>query len=292
MLIDYNNVLFRSLFTHSNFYYNGIYTGGLFGVLNQLLSCSHVCNVDAIMVVQDAKPYIRSTYYEDYKNNRTPVKKDIKEKYIESSKLLDEFFDLIGVPIIKITGYEADDLMAMSVIGKIADEIIALSNDSDLYQLFKFKTPFYLYRGKDGIFDKTRLESTFKVKGIHNKWAEILAYSGGHNNLVGIRGVGIKTAIKILFEGKTIPLTRREKALIARNIYLTKLPIGYENNKIPWKEIYKFVRIMRDGVKNIDGVEKINVLKFFKQHGFDAFVGETDKLISFNRILKSEYGVN
>ena len=118
LLIDFNNTLIRSLSVNKYLSYDGMYTGGIYGVLMQLTSILNKYHPDKILNCTDAKPYLREELYPGFKGDRKKKTYDEEDGFDfyealghNTSSTLD-FFKMLGIPTWKIQGLEADDLIA------------------------------------------------------------------------------------------------------------------------------------------------------------------------------------
>lgn len=202
VLVDFNNLMYRSVFAHSTLSYKRQFTGGIFGAIDMISSAVNRYNIDRIMVCHDTKPYHREKVYKNYKSNR---KKDFDEevqmKISTTRKQMRDFFENFRFSHAECQGYEADDF-----IGQFArrgpsryHQIFILSNDSDFYQLL---TPRVFLITRNGLFGKRDFLNEYPgLKPKH--WPRCLALMGSHNGVPGIKGVGPKTAYKAVISGMT-----------------------------------------------------------------------------------------
>lgn len=229
ILIDFLNTFYRSLHSHLGLEYRGIFTGGLYGFVTQIAFLLDKLSYKDVIICTDKKPYFRNN---DYKNYKLRLEKDddFKKKLSISFDLCNEFLDIIGIPVVGFTGLEADDLIAIFVkrFKNDYDKLIVVSNDSDLYQLFYIDN-FCLYKGfKKGFYDVEDFYREFPDIDPIRDWINIISYVGGHNGLPGIKGIGFKTAIRIV-KGKDVSegmskLLKGTEDQVLFNRRLVKLP--------------------------------------------------------------------
>jgi len=233
--VDHNNLLFRSIHTRKDLSYSGQFTGGVFGYLTSLASALNQTDARRIIVCKDHKPYIRHEMVEErgykgksaYKGNRKPLDKDTLKKFKDSLKLTSRLLKVLGVTVLDKQGFEADDMIANFVDQHWSkyEAIYMMSNDSDLYQLFRHDN-FYLLTSK-GMYGYRQYHKEYKIPP--EKWYKIGALTGGHNGVGGIVGVGPKTAVKLLAEGKSLSDIKEEYGDKAKHLKffakISKLPI-------------------------------------------------------------------
>lgn len=200
LLVDFNNVLYRSVFSHSGLSHKRQFTGGIYGAIDMICRAVNRYAIDRIAICYDTKPYFRSEYFPAYKSDR---RKELSEaetmKIATSKKAMREWFQMFRFPQAFAKGYEADDF-----IGHFArtcrnrySQIFIFSNDSDFYQLLR---PRVFLCAKGGLFGLKDFREKFP--GLRPKdWPRCLALMGSHNGVPGIKGVGEKTAYKHVATG-------------------------------------------------------------------------------------------
>lgn len=202
------------------------FTGGLYGFLAMLAKQIRLTEATDVLITLDRKPYRRSLLYPDYKLLRKSSGNDeLKEKQKIALPQILEACGVIGLPTLGVDGFESDDVIGHIVARRRGryKAIYAASNDSDLYQLF-YCPWFKVFRT-----DLTDLVDYWGLKKLHglepDEFMLASAIMGTHNDVAGIRGVGIKTAVKA---AKDLALQRKYReqygALIERNLRLIKLP--------------------------------------------------------------------
>ena len=113
-------------------------------------------------------------------------------------------------------GYEADDLCAAFAVSNMCVHTVLYSTDSDLYQVTNGSGIVQLSPAT-GMFLKSDVPPAL-VPGVK-------ALAGDtSDNVVGIYGVGPKTALKIMTGEKSLELLKDEERRIRNNLTLTALP--------------------------------------------------------------------
>lgn len=229
LLLDFSNLFYRGLHVHPNLSYQGQPTGGLYGFIIQLAKLVNEFKPDLERVVLcgDCPPYLRKEEYPGYKERRGKQDKEQWKITQHNLKLCWEFLEILGQPLQKTDGLEADDLIAIysERFERGYKKIIAVSSDTDLYQLLDQQNLF-LYLGTA---DKRRMVGRKEFHKLYpfrkaSTWTKVVAYTGGHNDLPGIYGVGEKTAIKLLTSSdqKWIEKRRDYKRKHGKQIRLTE----------------------------------------------------------------------
>ncbi len=129
-----------------------------------------------------------------YKANREPPPDDFG---IQADRIV-SIIASMNIPLHRLKGFEADDLMA-TIVEKLRDEpidIYLVSKDKDLEQLLTTKAHLY-DPSKDVVTD---VESLMEKKGYRPEQAiDIQTLMGdATDNIPGVHGVGLKTAAKLI----------------------------------------------------------------------------------------------
>lgn len=236
LLVDQSYLLHIAYYSFPELYFRERYTGGVYGYLRFL--CSYIEFVlklhTAPLTVascQDLKPYNRTLILSDYKGNRS--KDEVKASCLSQSKvLLDTVLHYAPIYNVCYPGLEADDII--SVFSKKYknrfENIFILSNDTDLFQLLD-QDNIRIIRGRyndPSLYDKSQFFKDYPELPNAQVWSRINAMTGGHNNLPGIDGIGIKKAVKYYTGGKLgkadLPKIASNIARIENHYRLTLLP--------------------------------------------------------------------
>lgn len=229
LLVDYLSLFYRALHANPNLSFAGEHTGAAYGFLMQLCKAINDTRPDQVLVCSDSKPYFRTSDYPKYKAERGSKDRlsDAAERIAQGHAQCSKILSAMGIPYLAYAGLEADDLIAIYVkrFHNRYSRIIAASTDSDLYQLFDFKT-FELFRGKNGPYHCQDFRDDYGVKP--SQWVSVVALTGGHNSLPNVPGIGEKTAIRIInekeFGDSKKELLEKHKEQIYLNMRLAKLP--------------------------------------------------------------------
>ncbi len=170
-------------------------TGAVYGVINMLRSLLTEYAPEYMVVVFDARgKTFRDDLFAEYKANRPPMPDELAEQ-IEP---LHALVRALGLPLLQVTGVEADD-----VIGTLARQASALgmdtvisTGDKDMAQLVDRHVTLV----------NTMSRSVLDPEGVHGKFGvpperiiDLLALMGdSSDNIPGVPKVGPKTAAKWL----------------------------------------------------------------------------------------------
>jgi len=170
-------------------------TGAIKGVISMIRRLEQDFPGSKMVVVFDAKgKTFRHDLYEEYKANRPPMPDDLACQ-IEP---IHEIVKAMGLPLLKVTGVEADD-----VIGTLANEatskgidVVVSTGDKDMAQLVSdhvtlINTMTETRMDRDGVGEKFRVTPEQIV--------DYLALVGDKvDNIPGVNKCGPKTAVKWL----------------------------------------------------------------------------------------------
>ena len=208
LLVDYYSLFHRARnamlrtgreFTTSD----GIPTTGVFSFVNCLLAIIKDVAPSHVVVCYDAGSNKRKEDSSEYKANRGP--KDPKFM-VESQILLNEGLYALGIESVGVVGYEADDciftLADQAEFGSDRfEDVVIWTCDHDLLQCVTSKVSVLM-------FSSAKKQTLMGVKEVLETWectpkqiALVKALSGdASDNIKGVKGVGKKTAVKILQE--------------------------------------------------------------------------------------------
>lgn len=232
LAVDLSNQVYRAVATHGDLTCEGTFTGGLYGFMASVSAAVLATGATDIVICEDRKPYIRSRTYPEYKKiSRKPPDPEVVEAVRLSKDLVLEMAKALGLPTWGLEGFECDDLIAYAATHyrHRFEVVVAMSNDADLGQLFKWPS-FRLYKKGPGLKDKPeildRAAWARRNDGMTpDEYVLSLALQGTHNDVEGIPKVGPKTALKALRDPALMRAYRQSHGeLIERNLGLISLP--------------------------------------------------------------------
>lgn len=208
-LLDAMALVFRAyyaLIRNPRLTSKGKNTNSQFGFTNTLVELITKQKPSHMAVCFDtAAPTERHTDFADYKANRQEAPEDILSAIPDIKKIISGF----NIPCIEMDGYEADDIIG-TLSKKAADagyEVYMVTPDKDYGQLVSDKIKIYKpgYQGGDvEIMGPAEVCAKWNIKNI-SQVVDILGLMGDAvDNIPGIKGVGEKTAAKLLAEYDTI----------------------------------------------------------------------------------------
>ncbi len=181
-------------------------TNAQFGFTNTLIDLIKNQKPTHMAVCFDTKELTeRHTDFADYKANRQETPEDILAAVPDIKKILQGF----NIPIIEANGYEADDIIGTLSVKAAAEgyEVYMVTPDKDYGQLVSDKVFIYKPPFQGGKFEILGPKEVCEKWGIENisQVIDILGLMGDAvDNIPGIKGVGEKTAAKLLKEYGTL----------------------------------------------------------------------------------------
>ena len=208
ILVDGNNLLFRSYFATAytgNIMRNskGFPTNALYGFVNMINKIVEEENPVYILVAFDKGKTFRHKEYSEYKGGRNAT----PEELIMQMPYAREVLNYMGIKYYEIDNYEADDIIGTfsEYCNKDKDYIgTIISSDKDLLQLISNDVNIKLLKMKDYIrYDH---DSFVKEYGIEpQRVVDLKALMGdSSDNIPGVKGIGEKTALKLLRDYGTL----------------------------------------------------------------------------------------
>ena len=246
MLIDGPSLVYRGYFalpplTTSD----GTLVNAVFGFLQIVLRGMQDLKPDYAIVSFDlGKPQFRFDAYPEYKAGRPSMPDDLRSQF----PIVREVIGMLGMPIVELQGYEADD-----VIGSLAQHATAAGIDTyivsgDLDGLQLVDDHVRLLTTRQGvaatvIYDEAMVGERYGLRP--DQMLDYKALKGDtSDNIPGVPGVGEKTAVALLQQFRTLDAIyerldevkgklrerlgeHRESAFMSRQIgrILTELPV-------------------------------------------------------------------
>lgn len=202
VLIDGHSILNRAFYgvpelTNSE----GIHTNAVYGFLNIMFKILEEEQADHLAVAFDlSAPTFRHEKYPDYKGTRKPMPEELREQV----PLMKEVLTSMGIPILSLAGYEADDILGTVAKRSQADgiEVSVVSGDRDLLQLadthIKIRIP-KTSRGKTEIHDYYPEDVKREYQVTPTEFIDVKALMGdSSDNIPGVPSIGEKTATNLI----------------------------------------------------------------------------------------------
>jgi len=199
-LLDGYSIVFRSYFVFiRNPLRNpkGQNSSAVFGFFRSLFYLFRERKPEYFAVIQDSTiPTFRHERYEAYKATRDETPQDLTDQI----PIIEEILSVLGVPMLRADGYEADDVMATLARRAAAEDrpVYIVSSDKDLLQLVE--EPVRVLRPEQAGFRELLREQVYEDWGVYPEQVrDYLALVGDtSDNVPGVKGIGAKTAAKLL----------------------------------------------------------------------------------------------
>ena len=201
-LIDGSAYIYRAFFALPPLNNSkGLHTNAVYGFTTTLLKILRERQPDGIVVAFDEKgPTLRHQEFKEYKAQRPPMPEGMSAQIPYIHRVV----EALNIPVVKQAGYEADDL-----IGTLAHQaeragydVVIVTGDKDMLQLVTPHVRIY-----DPVKDKWSGEAECVAKfGVEPaRVIEIMGLMGdATDNIPGVKGVGEKTAMKLIAQFGTI----------------------------------------------------------------------------------------
>ena len=208
ILIDGNNLMFRSYYATAytgNMMKNskGVPTNALFGFVSMMNKIIAEEKPSYMAVAFDIGKNFRKEEYDFYKEGRIDTPEELKIQMPIARDILDK----MGIKHFELAPYEADDIVGTIVRMTEEDKDFAsviVSSDKDLLQLISDETEVKLL--KQSGFIRYNHETFVQDYGIEPiRMIDLKALMGdSSDNIPGVKGIGEKTALKLLQEYKSL----------------------------------------------------------------------------------------
>lgn len=297
ILIDFNNLCYRTLFTKDV----GLSTPGAipnykiwrFMVFDAIYQLIVRFEPDEVVLAVDHKNSWRKSYFSRYKESRKKNRE--KQDHIDWGsvfgvlhKYMVELKHHMPFKVLKVKSAEADDVIAVISIESNMDSIIS-SNDEDFLQLCSEHISLWNPTKKEFVTCEDPIQFLAQKCLTGQPKDDIFnAFTSDNWGLTegteGKRkpGLGIKTAEKILKEGidnwleKTKPYKKFDVEVDpVKNFERNRVLIDFQ--KIPMT----IVNRVMDQYINYSYPPPRNIYQFFKKHGMRGFIEEFTRVESF-----------
>lgn len=209
MLVDGMALLFRGFYAtayRGNFMRtdSGVPTNGIYGFLKYLLDAVDTFQPSHVICCWDmGSRTFRTELYESYKGNREAP----PEELIPQFDLVKEVVQAFDIPNVGVEGFEADDCIG-TLAGQFSKnmEVLILTGDQDILQLLDHHVSVIIMKKGQGNYAVYQPDSFYEEKGIQPpQMVDLKGLMGdSSDHYPGVKGIGEKTALKLLQEYETI----------------------------------------------------------------------------------------
>src|SRR5262245_476451 len=189
-------------------------------------------------------PTFRDKLFADYKATRTTMPSDLARQL----PFIRRLFDALRMPVLEVPGYEADDVLATLVTHALQStdlDVVLVTGDKDLLQLVGPRVRVLSVVGRTGekiVYDEAKVRERWGVGP--DQIPDVMALMGDSiDNVPGVKGVGEKTAVKLigqygsvarLYDNLTlIPGKLRETLATGRKSALLSRELVVLNREVP-----------------------------------------------------------
>ncbi|WP_051405019.1 5'-3' exonuclease [Bacillus cihuensis] len=194
----------------------GVPTNAVQGFLKHMLMAIDHFSPSHVAVCWDmGSKTFRNDLFPDYKANRSEAPIEMVPQF----ELAKEAVEAFNIPNIGVAGYEADD--CIGTIAKSAmneSHVSILTGDQDMLQLIDDRISVVLLKKGYGNYEVHNGASFFEWKGITPKqMIDLKALMGDTaDNYPGVKGIGEKTALKLLIQYENIEGILNNIALLTK----------------------------------------------------------------------------
>lgn len=206
LLVDGNSLVFRAYFATMSQRMStkeGQPTNAVYGFANMMTKALEIINPNYCLVAWDTgDKTFRHELFTEYKGTR----KDVDESLISQFPLVRSYLDHFVIKRLEISGYEADDIIG-SLSQRFSDKkVVILTSDRDMLQLINEHVSVLLMKKGISEMEEVNLEVLKTSYGLDpNQVIELKSLMGDSaDNIPGIKGVGEKTAMKLLNDYQTL----------------------------------------------------------------------------------------
>ena len=217
LIVDANNVMYRLAFAGSKDCYTSKDMLAMF--VERIKSVVKDINADVVVCCIDSGVSLRrSMLGATKKPDKTPEQEAVVQMARDALHLLrvQDGGPRAWLNPRWLDGYEADDLCAAFAVSNLCVHTVIYSTDSDLYQVTNGSGIVQLSPAT-GMFLKSDVPPAL-VPGVKALMGD------SSDNVVGIYGVGPKTALKTMTGEKPLELLKDEERRVRNNLCLTALP--------------------------------------------------------------------
>ncbi|CAL4324222.1 DNA polymerase I [Buchnera aphidicola (Neophyllaphis podocarpi)] len=283
ILIDGSYYLYRSYYALKNLKNEkGEQSGAIYGVINLIINLIKKYKTKNIAIIFDyKKKNFRNKIFAEYKANRKIMPENLKNQIAPLIKII----KAIGIPFISIKNVESDDVIG--TLCKQAEKdnrkVIIVTSDKDMAQLVTKNINII----NDNIDYIMGIKEIKKKYGVYPKnIIDLLALTGDKSdNIPGIKGIGPKTAIKLIEEiGDLTLIYKNLKKILtikirgAKNI-IKKLNKDKKNALISYKlvkiKLNVKLQISLENIK-IKNTKIKTVLNLFKYYNFNKWIKQIE----------------
>ncbi len=201
-IVDGSAYIYRAFYAIRNLSNSqGFPTNAVFGFISMLRKLLEQEDPEYLAVTFDPfgapEPTFRTQIFPEYKANRDAMPEDLRVQL----PYFIEFVEAMNIPMLKLDGVEADDLIATMTKQALEEDlnVCIVSADKDLMQLLGDERVRMIDTMRDKVFTEKEAKERFGVEP--DKIRYVMALSGdSSDNIPGVPGIGEKTGGKLIAE--------------------------------------------------------------------------------------------
>ncbi len=202
VLIDGHSIIHRAFYgvpdlTNAE----GLHTNGIYGFLNIMFRILDEEKPDYLAVAFDlGAPTFRHKMYEPYKGTRKGMPDELREQV----PVLKELLTSMGIPLLMLEGYEADDLLGTVARKSEAEglDTVIVSGDRDLLQIATDRIMIRMPKTKRGTTEIENYHAQDVKEAYEVTPAQIIELKAlmgdSSDNIPGVPGIGEKGATALI----------------------------------------------------------------------------------------------
>ena len=201
-LIDGSAYIYRAFFALPALNNSkGLQTNAVYGFTTTLMKIIREHQPHGLAVVFDeAGPTLRHEAYQAYKAQRPPMPDGMSAQI----PFIHRVVEALNIPVVRQAGYEADDLIGTLAVQaeRAGYDVVIVTSDKDMFQLLTPHVRIY-----DPVKSKWVGEAECRERfGVEPaRVVEVMGLMGDStDNIPGVRGIGEKTATKLIAQFGTI----------------------------------------------------------------------------------------
>lgn len=209
LLVDGMALLFRAYYANSYGGYirrtaTGVPTNAVYGFIRYFMDAIEKFEPSHVVCCWDmGSETFRTEKFDGYKANRDSAPEDLVPQF----SLVKEVVEAFGVPNIGITGYEADD--CIGTLARVYSSMMPvriLTGDHDMLQLVSDQVSVIIMRKGHGNYMVYTPDVLMEEKGLTpEQVVDVKGLMGDTaDNYPGVKGIGEKTALKLITEYGTV----------------------------------------------------------------------------------------
>ncbi len=203
-------------------------SSAIFGFFRSLIAILNERKPSHLVVALDSRtPTHRHQRYLEYKATREKSPDELREQI----PIIEEILAALGVPAVRVDGYEADDIIATYAeqCRKEDRPCFVISSDKDLLQLVD--GPVRVLKPGDRSFRELDRDAVYEEWGVYpEQIRDYLSLVGdSSDNVPGVRGVGEKTAASLLSQFNTLEGLYASLDAVSSKSWREKLEAGRES---------------------------------------------------------------